>query len=149
VSWVTRSEEPAKLNVTVEPGFSVWKIVPICVNVAFSDAAANTVNVPAATGPDAAALDDPEVAAVELDAAAEELAAEEVVAALVVAALVVDALVVDDAVPSPELQPTTRVATHSPAKAATTLRKRVAGKHPEPRKCREPERLTRNLQEFR
>jgi len=100
--------------------------------------------VPAATGPDAAALDDPEVAAVELDAAAEELAAEEVVAALVVAALVVD-----DAVPSPELQPTTRVATHSPAKAATTLRKRVAGKHPEPRKCREPERLTRNLQEFR
>jgi len=138
VSWVTRSEEPAKLNVTVEPGFSVWKIVPICVNVAFSDAAANTVNVPAATGPAAAALD-PEVAAFELDAAAAELAAEEVVAALVV----------DDAVPLPELQPTTRVATHSPAKAATTLRKRVAGKHPEPRKCREPERLTRNLQEFR
>ena len=139
MSWVTRSEEPAKLNVTVEPGFSVWKIVPICVNVAFSDAAANTVNVPAATGPDAAALDDPEVATFELDAAAEELAADEVAAALVV----------DDAVPVPELQPTTRVATHSPAKAATMLRKRLAGKHPEPRKSSEPERLTRNLQEFR
>ena len=139
MSWVTRSEEPAKLNVTVEPGFSVWKIVPIFVNVAFSDAAANTVNVPAATGPDAAALDDPEVAAFELDAAAEELAADEVAAALVV----------DDAVPVPELQPTTRVAMHSPAKVATTLRKRVAGKHPEPRKGSEPGRLTRNLQEFR
>jgi hypothetical protein len=47
------------LKVTVDPGFSVWKIVPICVNVAFNDAAANTVSVPGAAGAaDAAALDD-------------------------------------------------------------------------------------------
>lgn len=128
---MTRSEEPAKLNVTVEPGFSVWKIVPIWVNVAFNDAAANTVNVPAAAGADAAALDDAEVAAFELDGAAEELAAaDELVAALVV----------DDAVVVlPELQPTTRVATHSPVRAAITPRERVV----------EWGRLTRTLQEFR
>ena len=47
---MTRSEDPAKLNVTVEPGFSVWKMVPISVNVAFSEAAANTVSVPDAVG---------------------------------------------------------------------------------------------------
>src|SRR6478735_3227412 len=34
VSWVTRSDEPAKLKVTVDPGFSAWKIVPISVKVA-------------------------------------------------------------------------------------------------------------------
>ena len=49
------------------------------------------------------------------------------------------ALVVDDAVLLlPELQLTTRVATHSPVRAATT-----------PRKRDERGRLTRNLQEFR
>src|SRR6478672_8671095 len=69
VSWVTRSEEPAKLNVTVEPGFPFWKIVPISVKVAFSDAAANTVNVPSAAG------------APESDVAA-ELAACELVSAV-------------------------------------------------------------------
>ena len=46
VSWVTRSEEPAKLNVTFVPGlsFSIW--APNSVKVAFSDAAANTVMSP-------------------------------------------------------------------------------------------------------
>src|SRR6478609_1332303 len=77
VSWVTRSEDPAKLKVTVDPGFSVWKIVPISVCVAFKEAAANTVNVPAGTE-EAAALEDAalEAAAVELNVA-DELAADE------------------------------------------------------------------------
>ena len=128
--WVTRSEEPAKLNVTVEPGFSVWKIVPIWVKVAFNDAAAKTVTVPAAAGADAAALDDAVVADFELDAAAGGLAVPEELAA---------ALVVDEAVLLPELQPTTRVATHSTTRAAAAPRTRVA----------ERARLTRHPREFR
>jgi hypothetical protein len=130
VSWVTRSEDPAKLNVTVDPGFSVWKIVPISVNVAFSDAAANTVNVPAAAGAEAAALDGAaEPTAFELDADPGELAAEELAAAAVV----------DVAVVLPELQLTTRVATQSVTRAESTPRSRVV----------ERGRVTSNLQEFR
>ena len=99
--------------------------------VAFNDAAANTVSVPAAAGgADTAALDDAEeVAAFELDGAAEELAAADELAALVV----------DVAVVLPELQPTTRVATHSAVRVVATPRKRVT----------ERERLTRCLREFR
>jgi hypothetical protein len=100
------------------------------VKVAFSDAAANTVSVPAAAGgADTPALDDAEVAAFELDGAAEELAAADELAALVV----------DVAVVLPELQPTTRVATHSAVRVVATPRKRVT----------ERERLTRYLREFR
>jgi hypothetical protein len=102
------------------------------VNVAFNDAAASTVNVPAPAGAaEAAALD----AGAELDTltldetdaldAADELAAGE--------------LVVDDAVVLVELHPATRVTTHSAARAATTPRKRVG----------ELGRLTRILPEFR
>jgi hypothetical protein len=83
VSWVTRSEDPAKLNVTVDPGFSFWKIVPISVNVAFSDAPANTVRVLGSAGTAAFGV------------------AEELAAALL---LVADVLL-------PEEQPATRVAT--------------------------------------
>ena len=56
VSWVTRSEEPAKLNVTFVPGlsFSIW--APSSVNVDFSDAAANTVMSPVMLGADDDAL---------------------------------------------------------------------------------------------
>jgi len=80
------------------------------VNVAFNEAAANTVNVPGARGAaDAAALDGGELAGFELDAA--ELEAVGDAAALVV---------VDGAVLLLELQPTTRVATHSAARVATT-----------------------------
>ena len=107
-------------------------------NVAFNDAAANTVNVPAAAGAadaalDDGALDDAEPAGFELDGAADELDAAEVAAALVV-----DDDVLDDAAVVLELQPTTRVATHSPARVATTARQRG-----------ERGRLTRILQEFR
>jgi hypothetical protein len=125
------------LNVTVDPGFSVWKIVPISVNVALSDAAANTVSVPAAGAAEAAELEAAaeEVAAFELDGASGELARGELAAADEEAT----ALVVDDAVLLlPELQLTTRVATHSPVRAATT-----------PRKRDERGRLTGNLREFR
>ena len=101
------------------------------VKVAFSDAAANTVSVPAAAGgADTPALDDAEVAAFELDGAAEELAAADELAA---------ALVVDVAVVLLELQPTTRVATHSAVRVVATPRKRVA----------ERGRLTSYLREFR
>ena len=43
VSWVTRSDEPAKLKSTELPGLSVLNCSPISVNVAFRDAAAKTV----------------------------------------------------------------------------------------------------------
>ena len=46
VSWATRSEEPAKLNVTDVPGLSFSKRVPSSVNVDLSEAAANTVTSP-------------------------------------------------------------------------------------------------------
>jgi hypothetical protein len=96
------------LKVTVDPGFSAWKIVPISVKVAFSDAAANTVKSPGAADP--AALDD--AAGFELDDAAAELDTE--------LAAVDDAVaVVDEAVLLLELQPTTRVATHKAARVAT------------------------------
>ena len=90
--------------------------MPIWVNVAFNDAAANTVNVPgAAGGADAAALDDAELAGFEPDAT-EEFDTAELAAADDDAA----ALVVDDAVlPLLELQPTTRVVTHSAVSFAT------------------------------
>jgi hypothetical protein len=89
--------------------------VPIWVNVAFNDAAANTVNVPGAAGAaDAAALDDAELAGLEPDAT-EEFDTADLAAADDDAA----ALVVDDAVLLLELQPTTRVVTHSAARVAT------------------------------
>ena len=71
VSWVTRSEDPAKLNATVVPGFCCWKMVPISVKVAFSEAAAETFSVaPSAGNAGAAELDaDEELAAWELEAA--------------------------------------------------------------------------------
>ena len=47
VIWVTRSEEPAKLNVTVVPGFVASNCSASSVKVAFSDAAAKTVIAPA------------------------------------------------------------------------------------------------------
>ena len=43
--WVTRSEEPAKLNVTVVPGWAASNCCPSSVKVDFSEAAANTVRV--------------------------------------------------------------------------------------------------------
>src|SRR6478609_8817205 len=46
-SWDTRSEEPAKLNVTVLPGWEASNFVPISVKVFLSDAAENTVSFPA------------------------------------------------------------------------------------------------------
>ena len=46
VSWVTRSDEPAKLNVTFVPGLSFLNCSPNSVNVDFNDAAANTVTSP-------------------------------------------------------------------------------------------------------
>jgi hypothetical protein len=122
------------LNVTVDPGFSVWKIVPIWVNVAFNDAAANTVIAPAAAGapdagaPETGAPDDTELAGLEPDAPDAELAVADVAAALLVDEAVVVLL---------ELQ-LTRVARHSPATIATTLRSRA-----------ERGRLTRFLQGFR
>jgi hypothetical protein len=118
------------LKVTVEPGFSVWKIVPISVNVAFNDAAANTVSVPDAAGaPEPAVPDDPEVAAFELDAAAEDTAAE-------LAADEAAALVLDEAAVVPlEPQPTSRVATA----ASVAITPRWGGK---------PGRLTRTSRSF-
>jgi hypothetical protein len=44
---VTRSDEPAKLNVTVVPGLAASKSLPSSVKVAWRDAAANTVIEPA------------------------------------------------------------------------------------------------------
>src|SRR5664279_4571173 len=65
ISCVTRSEEPAKLKVTVEPGFSFSYVSPSSVNVFFSDAAANTVIAPSVPdGDDAAALFGDEAAVV-------------------------------------------------------------------------------------
>ena len=65
--------------------------MPIWVNVAFNDAAANTVNVPgAAGGADAAALDDAELAGFEPDATEEFDTAELAAADDDAAALVVD-----------------------------------------------------------
>jgi len=90
------------------------------VNVAFSDAAANTVKAPGAAG--AAALDDTALAGFELDEPAElaaaglDVAGPEVAAALVVA---------EAALVLVELHPTIRVATHSAARVATTPRRRV------------------------
>ncbi len=43
VSWVTRSEDPAKENSTDAPGFCLPNSSPIWVKVFFSDAAANTM----------------------------------------------------------------------------------------------------------
>ena len=43
VIWVTRSEDPAKLRVTLVPGFLDSKSLANSVNVDFSEAAANTV----------------------------------------------------------------------------------------------------------
>ncbi len=68
MSWVRRSDEPAKLNVTDDPGFCFWNIVPIFVNVAVKDAAANTVNVLSAAADELAAglLEDDAVVLLEL-----------------------------------------------------------------------------------
>ena len=44
VSWVTRSDEPAKLKVTFVPGWSCSNRAPSSVNVFFNDAAANTMS---------------------------------------------------------------------------------------------------------
>ena len=44
--WATRSEEPAKLKVTVVPGWAFSNSAPIAVKVFFSDAAAKTVISP-------------------------------------------------------------------------------------------------------
>src|SRR3981081_4407176 len=55
VSWVTRSEEPAKVNSTDAPGLSVLNCSPMSVKDFFSDAAAKTMIFPVA----AAALDEP------------------------------------------------------------------------------------------
>jgi len=76
VIWVTRSEDPAKLNVTVVPGFCCANVWPSSVNVFFSDAAANTVTVPLAPGAaepaEADAATDPDALADgDADAAAE------------------------------------------------------------------------------
>ena len=46
VICVTRSEEPAKLSVTLVPGFLASKSLASWVNVDFSEAAAKTVTVP-------------------------------------------------------------------------------------------------------
>ena len=46
VIGVTGSEDPAKLSVTLVPGFLASKSAASWVNVAFRDAAANTVSVP-------------------------------------------------------------------------------------------------------
>ena len=46
VIWVTRSEDPAKLRVTLVPGCLASKSVASSVNVDFSEAAANTVIEP-------------------------------------------------------------------------------------------------------
>jgi len=83
------------------------------VNVAFSDAAAKTVSVPAAVGAEPPALDDADDAAAELDPAAEDPAADEPAAALVV----------EDTLPLLELQPTTVAATHNPVRTAIMLRR--------------------------
>ena len=44
ICWA-RSDEPAKLNLTVTPGWSVSNCLPSAVNVSVSDAAASTVSV--------------------------------------------------------------------------------------------------------
>ena len=46
VICVARSEEPAKLSVTLVPGFLASNSSASCVNVALSEAAAKTVTVP-------------------------------------------------------------------------------------------------------
>jgi hypothetical protein len=43
VSWVTRSDEPAKENSTAAPGFSALNCSPMSVKLCFSDAAAKTM----------------------------------------------------------------------------------------------------------
>src|ERR1700677_1741197 len=48
VSWVTRSEDPAKLNSTEALGLSVLNCSPISVMAALSEAVANTVSFPPA-----------------------------------------------------------------------------------------------------
>ena len=105
--------------------------MPICVIVGFNDAAAISVFAAGAAGA-AGAADTPvlEAAALALD----DGAADEPDAAAEAAGLGLE-----DAVVLPELQLTTRAATPSAARAATTPRKRGA----------ERGRLTRNLQEFR
>ena len=45
-NWVTRSDDPAKLKVTLTPGWAVSNCLPSSVKVFFSEAAANTVSVP-------------------------------------------------------------------------------------------------------
>jgi len=105
------------------------------VKVAFNDAAANTVSVPAPAGAADAALDDAaEPTAFELDTGAPD-AAEMDAAELEAAALVVE----DAAVVPLELQLTAKVTTHSVASAAPTRRRWVP----------ELKRLTKLLQGFR
>ena len=74
VIWVASAELPAKLKVTVVPGFAASKALPIAVNDSFSDAAANTVIDPLAELLDDA-LDD-ELADPLDDALAEALVEE-------------------------------------------------------------------------
>jgi len=118
-SCATRSDDPAKLNVTVDPGLSCWKIVPIWVKVALSDAAANTVSVAEPLGgAGAAALEPPALEPPALDEAeleglplddATELAAAEVL--------------LEDAELLPlELQPTAVAARHAAVTATSSLR---------------------------
>jgi hypothetical protein len=110
MSCATRSDDPAKLNVTVDPGFSCWKIVPMWVKVALSDAAANTVSVAEPLGgADAAALEPPALDEAELEALPLDDTAE---------LAATDALLEGAELLPPELQPTA-VAARQAAVAAT------------------------------
>jgi hypothetical protein len=102
------------LKVTVDPGFSCWKIVPIWVKVALSDAAANTVSVAEPLGGAGAAaleppaLDEAELEGLPLDDATELAAAE---------------VLLEDAELLPlELQPTAVAARHAAVTATSSLR---------------------------
>src|SRR6478672_9566406 len=60
-SWATRSEDPAKLKVTLAPGWAFSNSAPIAVKVFFSEAAAKTVISPDIAG-DEDDEDEPELA---------------------------------------------------------------------------------------
>ena len=128
VNWVTQIGGSGKVERHRRSWVLGLEVVPISVNVAFSDAAAKTVSVPAAGATEAAALDkSAELVALELGAA-DELAAAEPAAELVV----------EGAVVLPELQLTTTMATHRPVRAATVPRNRMV----------ECARLTNSLRGF-
>ena len=50
--WVTRSPDPAKLNVTFVPGLADSNAAPIAVNASVSDEAAKTTTEPATAEPE-------------------------------------------------------------------------------------------------